>query len=131
MRWPSLILAGLSVALSACSEGELPRKYRQVAVPHEVLASEEAWERGRELFVEHCALCHGERADGQGRRRNLSAQPQDFTDVYWQAAAEPRRVFFYIREGKRGTPMPAWKILDEEEAWDLTAYVLRVGAEGP
>jgi mono/diheme cytochrome c family protein len=36
-------------------------------------------------------------------------------------------VFFAIREGRRGTPMPSWKALSEEDAWNLTAYVLSLG----
>jgi mono/diheme cytochrome c family protein len=26
-----------------------------------------------------------------------------------------------------GTPMPSWKALTEQEAWDMTAYVLSLG----
>jgi mono/diheme cytochrome c family protein len=37
-------------------------------------------------------------------------------------------VYFAIREGVHGTPMPAWKSLDEDATWDLVAYVLSVGA---
>jgi mono/diheme cytochrome c family protein len=33
-------------------------------------------------------------------------------------------VFFAIREGLAGTPMPNWKALSEQDAWDMTAYVL-------
>jgi mono/diheme cytochrome c family protein len=35
-----------------------------------------------------------------------------------------------IREGVRGTPMPSWKALSEDECWDLVAYVLS-GARPP
>ncbi len=41
----------------------------------------------------------------------------------------PRWLFFVIREGIRRTPMPAWKILSQDQTWDLVAYVLSV-AEG-
>lgn len=88
-------------------------------------------EEGRELFVEHCALCHGLRADGRGLRRHLSTPAIDFTDRYWRDSTTPREVFFVIREGKRGTAMPAWKILSPAQAWDLTAYVLGVAEAGP
>jgi mono/diheme cytochrome c family protein len=36
-------------------------------------------------------------------------------------------VFFAIREGIAGTPMPAWTNLSEQDAWNLTAYVLSLG----
>ena len=47
------------------------------------------------------------------------------------AAVTPQQVFYVIREGKRGTAMPAWKILSPEQTWDLTAYVLGVAEDGP
>jgi mono/diheme cytochrome c family protein len=36
----------------------------------------------------------------------------------------PERAFYVIREGIRGTPMAAWKVLSEDDTWDLVAYVL-------
>ncbi|MDH3456471.1 MAG: cytochrome c [Gemmatimonadota bacterium] len=95
------------------------------------LASTEAQSRGKVLFVAHCALCHGELADGRGPRRNLSIQPADFTDPAWRARVTPKRVFYVVREGIRGTPMPAWKALSEDETWDLVSYVLSVAEQGP
>jgi mono/diheme cytochrome c family protein len=67
------------------------------------------------------------RADGRGeRRQGFIRPPRDFTSAAWQRSTTPRRVFFAIREGVRGTAMPAWKTLDSEQTWDLVAYVLSV-----
>jgi mono/diheme cytochrome c family protein len=66
-----------------------------------------------------------------GLRRNLSVPAADFTDPTWRARVTPRRAYFVIREGVRGTPMPAWKALDEDEVWDLVAYVLSVAVQIP
>lgn len=120
-----LLLVGLTSA--ACGHGEpaLPREYRRVAVPAAVLASTEAQARGRRLFLENCSLCHGTRGDGQGERREgLATPPRNFTDRHWQSSTSPRRVYFAIREGLAGTPMPQWKSLSEQDAWDMTAFVL-------
>ena len=96
-------------------------------MPESRLRSPAARERGQRLFLEHCALCHGERADGRGvRREGLSSPPRDFTDPAWRQRTSPRRVFYTIREGSPGTPMAAWKIFDEGETWDLAAYLLAV-----
>jgi mono/diheme cytochrome c family protein len=127
-----LIAIGLltSLVLPGCADvdGDLPRAYRRIAVPTGLLASEEARVRGGALFRAYCALCHGARGDGRGaRREGLARAPRDFTDPAWRAATSPRRVFFAIREGRRGTPMPSWKALSEEDAWNLTAYVLSLG----
>lgn len=123
-------MLGLS---SGCSspDGELPAAYRTVAVPSARLADGEARARGRTLFLAHCALCHGERADGHGARRSaLARHPADFTSRTWRQRTSPRRAFWAVREGLPGTPMPAWKgALSEEQSWDLVAYLLSL-AEG-
>ncbi len=120
-------LVAMSLAFSACKgpDSGLPEAYRGLAVPAARLESREARERGRALYLEHCALCHGDRADGHGvRRQGLSTQPRDFTDAAWRERTSPRRVFFVIREGSPGTAMPAWKAFDDAATWDLAAYLL-------
>jgi len=126
-RWLKITpLMGL--LLSACrADGDLPPSYRAVRVPEERLASSEARERGRRLFLEHCALCHGVEADGRGvRREGLSSPPRDFTDPTVRRKLTPRRMYFAIREGVRDTAMPSWKALDEGQTWDLVAFLRSV-----
>jgi mono/diheme cytochrome c family protein len=107
---------------------DLPPEYRRLAVPDAHLASAEAVASGRTLFLEHCALCHGERGDGRGvRREGLRRSPRDFTNAAWRRSTSPRRVFYVIREGMPGTSMPSWRALSEQDAWDMTAYVLSLG----
>ncbi len=120
----------ISLTFTACRGGDsgLPPDYRRLEVPETRLRSAEARERGRALYHVHCVLCHGERADGQGaRREGLSSRPRDFTNPSWRRQASPRGLYFAIREGVRGTAMPSWKSLDEAEAWDLVAFLLWVG----
>jgi mono/diheme cytochrome c family protein len=119
------------LGLAGCRsrDSDLPPAYRDVAVPEQRLRSPAAHQHGRLLFQEHCALCHGERGDGRGvRREGLSRAPRDFTDAAWRRQTTPRHVYFAIREGVRGTPMPSWKALDNQDVWDLVAYVLSLGA---
>ena len=127
-----LLLGGMLMwlALPGCSspDRDLPRPYRTLDVPEALLVSAGARIRGGQLFREHCALCHGERGDGRGvRREGLTQPPRDFTNPVWRRSTSPRRVFFAIREGLSGTPMPSWKSLSEQDAWNMTAYVLSLG----
>jgi mono/diheme cytochrome c family protein len=133
MTRAALPLLALSLLLSACRDrdADLPPEYRAVAVPAERLASPAARERGRRLFAQHCALCHGVAADGRGaRREGMSRPPADLTDPAWRQRTSARRAYFSIREGAPGTAMPAWRSLTPEETWDLVAYVLPAGGAG-
>ena len=125
----------MSLALSACSAEEADTSaidYTHVEVPLERLSTKDARERGRALFMQKCALCHGQHADGNGvRSKGLSGKPADFTNPDWRAAATPRFVFRIVSEGKRGTSMPAWPTLTQDQKWDVVAYVLSVAEEGP
>lgn len=123
----------ISLTLTGCSpDRELPPEYRRLEVPVARLRSAEARERGRALYEQHCALCHGARADGQGsRREGLSTRPRDFTDPAWRGQARPRALFFAVREGVRGTAMPSWKSLSPDETWDLVAFLIADGGVRP
>lgn len=116
--WLAMLLV-----LSACEPPE--------PAPPPGFETAEARTRGRALYLAHCALCHGENADGHGPRRgSLTPPPASFRDPSWRARTTPGRVYRTVREGRRGTPMPAWKpVLGERETWDLVAYLLGVGRD--
>jgi mono/diheme cytochrome c family protein len=128
----ALLAALWLAALSACNpDADLPDSYRRLKVPPGLLTSPAARERGRALFKTSCVLCHGEKGDGHGvRREGLSEPPRDFTDSEWRYKTTPRHVFFAIREGVHGTPMASWKAFTDGQTWDLVAYVLSLGERG-
>jgi mono/diheme cytochrome c family protein len=129
MKWRLKAVLLMSLVFPGCSDvdRDLPAQYRNITVPEAQMTSPAARERGRELFQANCALCHGVRGDGHGQRREgLDVPPRDFTDPDWRRRTSPRHVFFAIREGLAGTPMPAWKSLSERDAWDLTAFLFSI-----
>jgi high-affinity iron transporter len=102
-----------------------------VAVPWDRIRSAEARQRGRELYLRYCVLCHGEQADGRGvRSMGLDRKPADFTNREWSGTDAPARAYHAIREGVSGTPMPSWNALSEAESWDLVAYLVSVSTRG-
>jgi mono/diheme cytochrome c family protein len=118
-RWMAVALLGLW----ACEPAG--------PAPPADFGSLEARVRGRTLYLEHCALCHGELADGRGRRRqSLSGPPADFTDPFWSRRTPPRRIFEIVRNGVPGTSMAAWKVLDDQQIWDLASYLHGVAEHG-
>ena len=92
------------------------------------VASASAQRAGRKLYLESCAICHGERGDGQGLRASAFATPpRDFTNEAWRRSTSPRRVYRVVRDGLPGTPMPGWRSLGDDAVLQLTAYVLSIG----
>lgn len=78
-------------------------------------------QRGAELYLEYCAMCHGE--DGRGR---VGANLQNFPGI--QADLSMRAA---ISEGVKGSVMPAWSEenggpLSEADIDDITSYLLGV-----
>jgi cytochrome c oxidase cbb3-type subunit 3 len=115
----------MAVPLLSCSESSEAN-----ALLASRVADATAIARGRALFVQTCALCHGERADGNGvRHTSLSRRPPDFSSESWHRTMTPARIFATIRDGKPGTSMPSWRSLDAGAIADLTAFVWSV-AEG-
>ena len=63
-------------------------------LPSQVIASSdelvpEKYQNGKQTFMQYCALCHGTKANGQGRmaplyRRTNVKQPSNFTVRYYQ-----------------------------------------------
>jgi mono/diheme cytochrome c family protein len=120
----------MSLVWPGCSDADrdLPREYRRLPVREDRLAAEDARARGRRVFLMSCAICHGERGDGMGiRREGLVGRPRDFTSSAWRTSTSPRRVVFAVREGVAQTSMPSWPTLTDDEVWDVTAYVLSLG----
>lgn len=81
---------------------------------------------GEELYVTHCAACHGDFGEGlerwpalMGGRGSLrSDQPKRTVGSFWQHAPS---VFDYIR---RAMPYAAPQSLSNDEYYAITAYVL-------
>lgn len=75
--------------------------------------------RGEQLFLGQCGRCHGPR--GEGGLGALLAQPR------LHRAPDDESLFRVIREGVRGTEMPAASTLSNREVWQLAAFVRSLG----
>lgn len=95
--------------------------------------------KGRGLYREHCAHCHGVTGDGLGPTAAfLNPFPRDFrvgtfkftsTDQGTKPTREDLR--HTLREGIQGTAMPAFKVaLANEEIDDLAEYVIYLNMRG-
>jgi mono/diheme cytochrome c family protein len=62
------------------------------------------------VYGENCAVCHGERGDGQSRARfGLTPPPRDFTSAPAAAQLTREVMINRVTHGKPGTAMVAWQ----------------------
>jgi len=110
----------------ACSEPPAKEPAAEaIHVPQAQLVSPEARQRGKNLFMKYCAICHGVNGDGHGARSvDLTAAPRNFHDPVWAARTPPTKLFRTITDGISASSMPSFRPLDESERWDLVAYLM-------
>ena len=81
--------------------------------------------RGRAMFTDNCAGCHGARGAGDGpdaRRGEMT--PADFTSAAFMRRETPRDFAAMIGLGHRRRGMPEWaQSLSLQQRWDLVAFI--------
>ena len=77
-------------------------------------------EKGKTLFVKHCAGCHGDRGKGDGYAL-LGADPANLTSPATKKKSDAV-LLNTIHEGK--SSMPSWNVrLSEQDSRDVLAYI--------
>jgi putative heme-binding domain-containing protein len=79
-------------------------------------------QQGAALFQTHCTYCHGAR--GQGGRG------ADLTTGQYKHGGSDASLYDTIRNGVRGTEMPA-VLATDEEVWKMVAFVKSLGTLAP
>ena len=122
------ITVALLLALAACGERQPVYPARQA--PAGVLADAAQIAAGKALFHEKCASCHGKPEEGRSPRADFFEPPApDFTAPAYRTT-DPAYLFWRIEVGKtvepylsRGSVMPAWRGLPDQQIWQLVAYL--------
>jgi putative heme-binding domain-containing protein len=114
-----LICVTLFVALTAIAQVD-----PEYVVPKKnPFASAADLKNGQQLFMGQCARCHGSK--GEGGRGAVLAEPR------LRHAPDDESLFMVIRDGIKGTEMPAGYAVDTRETWELAAYVRSLGRMAP
>jgi mono/diheme cytochrome c family protein/plastocyanin len=120
-----------------------PQKWNVVASIWRSNTTPESLAKGKELYTQNCAACHGETGSGDGvfaddlassgeasmetmaGSQEMSRQtPAHFTDPSRTLGASPALLQGKILRGGMGTGMPMWgSIFTEEQIWDLVSYL--------
>jgi len=88
-------------------------------------AAEPDLARGRAVYAEACAGCHG--ADGHPDPRvtsGMSTPPPDLHDPGAMNGLSPLRVYHTVSFGVRGTAMPEFPTLADEDRWAVAFYTM-------
>lgn len=115
-----LVCIVFSFALAAMAQNTDPEYVIPKENPH---ASPADLKNGQQLFMGQCARCHGPK--GEGGRGAVLTQPR------LRRAADDESLFRVIRDGIKGTEMPAGYAVDTRETWQLAAYVRSLGRLAP
>ena len=109
-----------------------------LVVPPEPSFEETRWFRGRRLYLENCASCHG--ADGEPvadaikyDAEGYPVPPRSFVQGVFKGGSQGHQLYARIWKGMKGTPMPASQdVYSGDEMWDIIHYVqslMRQGAQ--
>ncbi|HEX9818590.1 MAG TPA: cbb3-type cytochrome c oxidase subunit II [Methylomirabilota bacterium] len=88
-------------------------------------------EHGRQIYLDHCAGCHGTRGDGAGPAATfLMPLPRDFTAGVFKFRSTPSGslptdgdLFRTITRGVRWTAMPTWHEVPDKHRLAVVAYL--------
>lgn len=141
-RVVALLFAGVITPLalltlgvvSTAGEGSGAKK-RSWTAPPEAKAKEnpvsptpESLEAGKDLYDEHCSMCHGEKGKGDGPMADTVAKkPGNLSDTRAIGELTDGEIFWRISNGD--DVMPSFekeKPLSEKERWELVNYVRKL-----
>jgi mono/diheme cytochrome c family protein len=110
--------------------------FATVVAPY-ALAGGGSEDKGRKIYIENCAPCHGEegRGDGPGARV-LPVKPADHTNGIVMSTRSDHDLFEVISKGGLGTGrssfMPAWQgQLTREQIVSVIAYIRSLAVPAP
>jgi len=130
----------LSSFINSCTKNEKKKKevtleaveVNEVEISEEVVSEpkgEGDLNRGKLLYNEKCANCHGPTGHGDGPQAAfLDPKPTNLSDTKYMSTLTDEHIFKTISEGGIGVGksnlMPRWKfVLSEDDIWSVITYI--------
>jgi cytochrome c oxidase cbb3-type subunit 3 len=98
--------------------------------PPQEIAADPLLVRGREVFLDRCASCHGRTGRGDGPTAAYVKGPPvgNLTDEKWKHGDSPDAVLAVIRLGAPDSQMPGWgRLLDPADVKAVAGFVYHLG----
>jgi mono/diheme cytochrome c family protein len=71
-----------------------------------------------------CKHCHGMLGNGQGSMAlNIKPKPRNFTCKQTMESISDGQLFWIIKNGSKGSAMPAYSYLSDKKIWQLIHYI--------
>ena len=130
----ALIRRGFSATGQPSSlEVVVARAARNLAIPSSARSEQNPWtatpevlQEARDLYQDHCVVCHGKDGSGQSELgENLYPKPPDLRLPQTQNLTDAE-IHYIIKNGVRLTGMPAWvnpRGAPGDESWKLVLYI--------
>jgi mono/diheme cytochrome c family protein len=93
--------------------GKAPDQFRSRQNPFK--NDPDAMAAGGNLYEQHCAECHGSKAEGRKRGPSLLVSEVQ--------SAEPGAIFWILTNGVVRHGMPVWSKLPEPQRWQLVTFL--------
>src|SRR6185369_14689002 len=97
------VLGLLAIALTslATAQEKAPQIFNAEAarLKNPLVSDAATIEKGREVYLTHCASCHGKKGKGDGGQALGGGTPSDLTDASWDYGSTDGEIYWVIREG--------------------------------
>jgi mono/diheme cytochrome c family protein len=122
----SLVIT-VSVGLAAAEDKVVNEKAAKLKNP--LKSDAKTIDSGRELYLTHCASCHGNKGKGDGGGALGGGIPSDLTDDVWDYGSTDGEIFWVIAEGidSSADMLPYKKTLKEKEMWQIVVFIRSIG----
>lgn len=81
--------------------------------------------KGKKAFVTNCATCHGDKGAGDGpAAAALNPKPRNFVTDAFKAGDTAEVIFETTSKGLKGTAMPGFAFIPEEDRWAISHYIV-------
>ena len=95
------------------------------STPENIAAGEMLYKKGAKPLA--CSQCHGRRGKGNGKMATgMTPKPRDFSCRTMMKDIPDGQLFWIIKNGSKGTGMMGFKMLKDDQIWQLVSYIRKL-----